>query len=91
MEFQDAWSEAMMIGQLCQCQSALLNGVGEFNCDVKGGAVRSISQAPLMMGEGVIEMVSSSSDCATVEVSARGGMGGGEKVSLEMVISDGVQ
>ena len=61
MEFQDAWSEAMMIGPLCQCQSALLNGVGEFNWAAKGGAVRSISQAPLMMGEGVIEMVSSRS------------------------------
>ena len=50
-----------MVGPLYQCQSALLNGVGEFNWTVKGGAVMSISQAPLVMGEGVIKMVSSRS------------------------------
>jgi hypothetical protein len=62
MGFQDAWSEVMMIGPLYQCKSALLNGVGEFNWTIKGGAVRSISQALLLvMGEGVIEMVSSRS------------------------------
>ena len=30
-------------------------------------------------------------DCANVEVSARDGTGGGEKLSREMVISNGIQ
>ena len=61
MEFQEVWPEAMMIGSLCKCQSALFDGVGELNWTGKGGAVESISQAPLVMGEGVIKMVSSKS------------------------------
>ena len=58
MEFQKAWPEAMTIGPLCQCQSALFDGVGELSWAGQGVAVGSIPQAPLVMGEGVIEMVS---------------------------------
>ena len=61
MEFQEAWSEAMMIGPLCQFRTALFDCVGELNWTGKGGAVGSISRAPLVMGEGVIETVSSKS------------------------------
>jgi len=92
VEFQEAWPELMTVGPLCQCQSTLFDGVSELDWNVEGGAVGSISQAPLVMGEGVIKMVSvRNPDCATVEVSARDGTGGGEKLSMEMVISNGIQ
>ena len=77
MEFQEAWPEAMTIGPLSQCQSTLFDGVGELDWNGEGGAVGSISQAPPVMGEGVVKMVSvRNPNCATVEVSVSNGKGG---------------
>ena len=61
MEFQETWSEAMMIGPLCQFWTALFDCVGELNWTGKGGAVGSMLQALLVMGEGGFDMVSSKS------------------------------
>ena len=92
MEFQEAWPEAMTIGPLSQCQSTLFDGVGELDWNGEGGAVGSISSALMVVGEGVIKMVSvRNPGRSTVEVSARDGTGGGEKLSMEMAISNGIQ
>ena len=42
MEFQKAWPEAMTIGMLCQCQSALFDGVGELSWAGQGVTVGSL-------------------------------------------------